>query len=186
MSMQFCDATKRYLYRYYEILDAMIDGMNRAETTASVSRDFIVQMLPHHEAAIAMSRNLLEYAPAAPLRQIAQSIIRTQTQSIAAMERALPGCAARENGAEDVALYQRRFRQIADDMFCEMGDAAATNWIDGDYIREMIPHHAGAVRMARNALRYPLCPALPPILEAIIAQQTRGIHQLRRLLRCAE
>lgn len=41
-SQPFSDVTKKYLVRFYEILDEMIEGMNGAELTDSLSHNFIV------------------------------------------------------------------------------------------------------------------------------------------------
>ena len=54
---QFSDVTKNYLCRFYKILDEMIEGMTNAELTNSLSHNFIVQMIPHHRAAIEMSES---------------------------------------------------------------------------------------------------------------------------------
>ncbi|MGN0557027.1 MAG: DUF305 domain-containing protein, partial [Acutalibacteraceae bacterium] len=70
----FSDVTKKYLCRFYEILDTMIEKMTCAELTDSLSHNFIVQMIPHHQAAIEMSENLLQYTTFVPLQKIAQNI----------------------------------------------------------------------------------------------------------------
>ena len=36
--------------------------------------------------------------------------------------------------------------------------------------------------MSENALRYPLCPGLIPVLDAIIVSQKKGVRQMQRLL----
>jgi len=46
-------------------------------------------MAPHHQGAIEMARAELRYGHNEPLRRIAQEIIVTQTQEIAAMRLAL-------------------------------------------------------------------------------------------------
>ena len=61
---------------------------------------------------------------------------------------------------------------------------ADADQIDVNFMREMIPHHEGAVRMSENALRYPICPELIPILQAIVTSQRRGVRQMEQLLRC--
>ena len=68
-------------------------------------------------------------------------------------------------------------------MFCRMEEARAVNELGCNFMREMIPHHQGAVEMSANALQYHICPELRPVLNAIIASQQRGIRQMRRLLR---
>ena len=81
--LRLSDVTKRYLIRFYDILDEMVDNMTCAELNDSVSHNFIVQMISHHQAAIQMSENILQYTTNLPLQTIAQNIIATQTQSIA-------------------------------------------------------------------------------------------------------
>ena len=64
------NATINYLNYFYEILDEMIYGMTSAKPTESISHTFIVQMIPHHMAAIRMSRNLLLYTTCIPLQNL--------------------------------------------------------------------------------------------------------------------
>lgn len=176
--------TKQYLHRFYEILDRMVCGMTHAELTESISHNFIVQMIPHHQAAIEMSQNVLPCITSRPLRQIAESIIAAQTKSIADMEAVLPCCTALCSPAIDLSLYQRRMDLIFQTMFTEMGSAPETDQIGANFMREMIPHHEGAIRMSKNALKYGVCPELVPILCAIITSQRRGVQEMQALLRC--
>lgn len=178
----FKPSTKDYLTRFYEILDNMIHGMERACLTDSISRNFIVQMIPHHRAAIEMSENLLQYTTCISLRKIASNIIVAQTKSISDMRHVLESCQMQTNSCQDLRLYQREVRLIMNTMFTEMNSARATNNISDTFMREMIPHHEGAVRMSENALRYCICPGLVPILNAIITSQEEGIKQMNQLL----
>lgn len=176
--------TKKYLCRYYDILEEMIDGMTGAELTDSLSHNFIVQMIPHHRAAIEMSENLLQYTTLVPLQRIAQGIVKEQTKSIEDMERALPHCAQFVNSEQDLCLYDRQFQHITQRMFSRMHNACSDNSINANFMREMIPHHQGAIQMSKNALRYPICPELDPVLSAIITSQEKGVRQMQHLLRC--
>lgn len=40
----------------------MIDGMTNARLTDSISPNFIVQMIPHHQGAICISKNASQFA----------------------------------------------------------------------------------------------------------------------------
>lgn len=180
---KFNENTKTYLTRFYQILDEMILAMTGAELTGSISHNFIVQMIPHHRAAIEMSQNVLQYTHDAALQRIAANIIAEQTESIADMQAVLEACAGRCNTQQELALYQRRMDQIQETMFREMGCARETNCISADFMREMIPHHRGAVRMSETTLQYPICPGLAPILQAILVSQKRGIREMECLLR---
>ncbi len=174
--------TKRYLRRYYEILDEMIRGMTSTALTDSISHNFIVQMIPHHRAAIEMSESLLKYSDLAPLRRIAQNIITEQTESIEDMENALNRCRMTLDPCRQLCRYQRQFDRITRVMFSQMRGARSDNDIDADFMREMIPHHQGAIRMSKSALEYNICPELYPILRAIITSQEKGVREMERLL----
>ena len=181
---QFSTVTKNYLARFYDILCQMIQGMTNAKLTDSISYNFIVQMIPHHRAAIEMSRNILQYTTFVPLQNIASHIIEEQTKSIADMEAVLCRCGMLKNTDQELCLYARRFHQITETMFTAMRNACSTNNNNANFIREMIPHHRGAIEMSQNALRYPICPELVPILDAIISSQQEGIRKMERLLCC--
>lgn len=179
---ELSENAKCYLERYREILQEMEQGMESPELTDSISHNFIVQMIPHHRAAIEMSQNILRYTTSLPVQRIAQNIITEQTESICRMEEALPCCAGCCNDQEALERYSRRFRQVTETMFHRMGSARGTNCLNGDFLREMIPHHQGAIAMSENARRFPICPELQPILEDIIVSQKRGVAEMRRLL----
>lgn len=175
--------TKDYLEVYYSILDNMIEGMTNVTLTDSISHNFIIQMIPHHRAAIQMSENLLKYTTNIPLQNIASGIITAQTQSIAAMQKVQPYCSRITNLERDLSLYQRRADQIMRTMFDRMLNARVSNDINSNFIHEMLPHHMDAVEMSKNALQYNLCVDLIPILDAIISSQERGIKQMQQVLR---
>lgn len=182
-SCKLTAATKNYLTQFYCILDTMIKEMTEAELTNSISYNFIVQMIPHHRAAIEMSYNLLQYSTWEPLTAIASQIIKEQTESIENMQAILASSRNYCNSEQDLCLYQRKTNQIMETMFSRMDSARATNQINADFMWEMIPHHMGAVEMSKNALQYDIDPSLCPILEAIISSQERGIRQMEQLLR---
>lgn len=175
-----------YLRTFSCILNEMICRMTQAELSDSISYNFIVQMIPHHRAAIEMSRNILKYTADTRVRTIALQIISEQTQSIQNMLQIVCCCKNCRNSSQDICAYQDRVNQILPVMFSDMRNARSTNCIDADFMREMIPHHKGAVEMSENALNYPICQELRPILQAIIVSQKRGIAQMQQLLQCME
>ena len=64
-----------YLGLYYAIVNEMAVGMTDATISDSISHNFIVQMISHHEAAIQMSRNLLHYTKSEAMINFANNII---------------------------------------------------------------------------------------------------------------
>jgi len=66
----------------------MMNGM-AVKPTGDVDRDFVAMMIPHHQGAIDMAVALLRYGHNEQLRRLAQEIIVTQQQEIAAMRLAI-------------------------------------------------------------------------------------------------
>ena len=63
-----------------------------------------------------------------------------------------------------------------------MAAAARTGDPDHDFVTSMIPHHQGAIDMARALLLYGKDPALRRLAEGIIADQQTEITLMRRWL----
>lgn len=176
------NVTQIYLKAYYDILNTMIRKMTSAQLTHSISDNFIKQMIPHHQAAIEMSKNILRFTTNLELQDIATNIISAQSKSISNMQAIQSTCSLVTNNYIEQSNYMNEFGVIAQTMFWEMRSAPVTNGVNANFVREMIPHHEGAVRMSNNALQFNICPELKPILYTIITTQCEGIHQLKHLL----
>jgi hypothetical protein len=57
--------------------------------TGDADQDFVAMMVPHHQGAIDMAKAVLRYGKNEQIRRLAQEIIVTQQQEIAAMRLAL-------------------------------------------------------------------------------------------------
>ena len=80
--------------------------------------------------------------------------------------------------AENIVTHR-----LMNEMFEKMRSVYGDNNINCNFMREMIPHHMGAVRMAENALKYNICQPLVPILKEIITEQKKGICEMRSLMK---
>jgi len=69
-------------------MSKMLAGMT-IQPSGDVDRDFVAMMVPHHQGAIDMAQAELRYGHNETLRRMAQEIIVTQQQEIAAMRLAL-------------------------------------------------------------------------------------------------
>lgn len=182
-NMGMSNVAKNYLSEYYCILETMIEDMRGAELGDSISGNFIAQMIPHHKAAIEMSKNILKYTTLVPLERIAENIISEQTKSIENMCKIQCECSEKCSCKSDLCLYQRNINAVMQQMFHSMKSAMSDNNINCNFMREMIPHHLGAVRMSQTALQYNICPQLVPILKEIIVSQKREIEEMKMLMR---
>jgi hypothetical protein len=77
-----------YLVQNRAAMTKMMTAMS-IEPTGDVDRDFVEMMVPHHQGAIEMAVAVLRYGKNEQLRRLAQEIIVTQQQEIAAMRLAL-------------------------------------------------------------------------------------------------
>lgn len=72
--------------RHAAAMEEMMAAMEAVEPTGDPDADFLLMMIPHHEAAVAMAQALLEEGGDDPeTRAMAQAVIDTQTAEIAAM-----------------------------------------------------------------------------------------------------
>jgi len=81
-------AEARYLAENDAAMTRMMNDMT-VEPTGDVDRDFVAMMVPHHQGAIDMALAVLRHGRNEQLRRLAQEIIVTQQQEIAAMRLAV-------------------------------------------------------------------------------------------------
>ena len=77
-----------YLAENNAAMTKMMTAM-AARPTGDADRDFVAMMVPHHQGAIDMAVAILRYGSNERLRRLAQEIIVTQQEEIAAMRLAL-------------------------------------------------------------------------------------------------
>lgn len=73
---------KCYMEKYFEITHHMIDRMKNSPRCCNINLSFIGEMIPHHEGAISMCENLLQYRIDSRLRSVAETIIQEQSQGV--------------------------------------------------------------------------------------------------------
>lgn len=174
---------RKYLYRFDEIVNQMAEKMLSPEITNSITINFVECMIPHHQAAIYMSENLLEYTTYLPLQEIAKNIIKMQTEGIEKMEEIARTSYGFQNMPQEVKSYMGKYFEITKNMIERMKNAPKTIYINLNFTNEMIPHHEGAIAMCENLLNYRIDPRLKLVATSIIQEQSKGVQELKEIQR---
>lgn len=143
---------------------------------------FLEAMIPHHESAIEMAKLAKRRAEHPEVRQLAARIINTQRDEIRQIERIhqrlfeekiLPNPDAHEGlglSAEEAGMAHM-------EPTAALADAKP---FDKAFIDEMVPHHQGAIRMARAVLDETDDGGIRFLAEAIVTTQSDEIQQMNR------
>lgn len=174
---------ENYLNRFTQILDNMERKMLSQNITNSITEDFIVCMIPHHQAAIYMCENLLQYTNYAPLIRISDNIIKMQTKGIEQMKYILSTTSGYINSMQNVKNYMNEYLIITKDMVNKMRNSLRSQNINLNFTSEMIPHHEGAIEMCNNLLKYRIDPRLKNVALSIIKEQSNGVEELKAVQR---
>jgi uncharacterized protein (DUF305 family) len=149
-------------------------------TTAGnpTDRAFVAEMVPHHEMAVEMAEIGIRRAESPFVEQLAADIVRTQTAEIATLRR------------EDAQLADAGVKKgalaLPNDMKGMGGDAkrlrTATPF-DAPFLEMMVPHHQGAIEMAKAELAEGADPELKALALDIIDAQQREIDGMEQAAR---
>ena len=139
---------------------------------------FVNAMIPHHEAAVDAADLALSRAERRSLERLAEGIVQFQSTELATLRtvRDVLQDAAVEAG--DLGLSEAE--QGMDHDPAGLRDAAN---FDCAFLEMMIPHHEGAIRMARVELKSGIHAELRRMSENIIDSQGFEIRQMKRLQR---
>ncbi len=75
-----------YSEKYLEIANNMFRRMRNSPRCVNINLSFVGEMIPHHEGAISMCENLLQYCIDPRLIAVAENIIKEQTEGVKQME----------------------------------------------------------------------------------------------------
>lgn len=93
-----------------------------------------------------------------------------------------PGIAMESTSAQDAVetnLSTKAFKAVDNRMMKAMNHPMTGN-TDQDFVAGMLPHHAGAVDMAKVEIRYGKDPEMLRLAHSIIAAQEKEIVQMQR------
>jgi len=153
------------------------DGGRTAAAGNGADRAFVADMVPHHASAVEMAEVAQERGESRFVRELAADIVRTQNEEIEVMRR------------EDRSLEQAGVDPGdlgVEDHMKGMGMDASTletaSPFDRAFLEMMIPHHQGAVTMARAELEQGQDPELKALAQDVVAAQEAEIAAMREHL----
>jgi uncharacterized protein (DUF305 family) len=159
-----------------------------AKATANATdRAFVREMIPHHQMATDMAKMAEMQAQHAQIRSLAKSIIQTQSAEITRLK-----TIAKAVGVTPASMPAngKMSMQTMDDlatlgvpmsksgMMMKMSALDGAKPFDRKFIDMMIPHHQGAIRMARAELAKGKNTELRTIARGIITAQAKEIVQM--------
>lgn len=154
-------------------------GSRDEKTSAGnpTDRAFVAEMIPHHRSAVVMAEMAGRRGTSPFVKRLAADIVRTQSAEIATM-RAEDGQLA----GDGVAVGRLGVPADAMGMAMDTGSLETATPFDPAFLRMMLPHHAGAITMARVELAKGEDPELKTLAKAIISAQEREIQEMRENL----
>lgn len=162
---------------------ASCGGNEESSSGTSTERAFLQGMVPHHESAVQMAQVAQRRARHAQIKRLADGIVALQRTEIAEMRETHQRLFGEELEPDERA--HEKLGLSASEAGMMHGARAATMLgnekpFDRAFIDRMVPHHAGAIRMARVLLADTNDPELRGLARNIISAQSQEIAQMNR------
>jgi uncharacterized protein (DUF305 family) len=160
------------------------DSMDLGMADAEYDLRFIDGMTPHHQGAIAMAQDVLKHSQRPELRKLANEIIAAQEKEIVQM-----GSWRKDwypNAGDKLVMWHAEMNhsmemspEFRKNMMMSMNLGSADEQFDLRFIEAMIPHHEGALVMAKDAIAKSNRPEIQKLAQEILASQKAEIAQMQ-------
>lgn len=158
-----------------------------------VDQHFIEMMIPHHQDAIAMADLAFSRAKRPEVKKLAQAIKKDQTREIQEMRSWYKQWFGKEvpaHSMNDMGMMGEHHNQgqgtgsgmMGEGMMSMKTDLDALKKapdFDKEFVRQMIPHHQMAVKMAKMASERASHPEIRTLAQSIITSQSAEIAQMQ-------
>lgn len=164
----------------------MMSNSSQIFLTKDVGNNFVIYMIPHHEAAVISSIGVLKYTQNTEVKNLADRIVQAQEKEVKVMQKLLESGELRGNDNEK---FLSKMKKIMIKMMKSMkpynGQINNSKEITRHYLENMIIHHEGAVSMAKEYLRLGKNKELIRISNGIILSQEEEIKEMKQILKKA-
>ncbi|HBE32819.1 MAG TPA: DUF305 domain-containing protein [Cyanobacteria bacterium UBA11368] len=160
-------------------------AINLGPADADYDLRFIDAMIPHHQGAVLMAKEVQQKSKRPEMKQLADNIIKAQNKEIEQMKQWRKNWypqAGNQPMAYDakmghtVAMSPEQMQSMM--MSQDLGSADET--FDRRFIDAMIPHHEGALTMAQDALKKTKRPEIKKLAQEIVTSQQKEIDQMQQ------
>lgn len=153
----------------------------------ATDKAFVREMIPHHEMAVEMAGMAEMDGGHKKIRSLAARIVKAQAAEIVSLKRLGKGLGVT---AEAMPTGDDMSEQMMSDldtlglsmdgsgMMMNMDSLHGAKPFDRKFIDMMIPHHQGAIRMARAELAKGKSASLRKIARGIVADQAKEIRRM--------
>ncbi|CAN1213005.1 DUF305 domain-containing protein [Tumidithrix helvetica PCC 7403] len=162
-------------------------GMSMEMGTADAEYDlrFIDAMIPHHQGAIAMARTAQQKSNRPEIKKLAEAIIQDQEKEIAQLQQWrkqwYPNLSDRammwDSKANKMMPMTPEYKQV---MMMDMDLGSANAEFDLRFMNAMIPHHEGALLMAKEAQTKTKRAEMQSLAKDILSSQQAEIDEMKQ------
>ncbi|WP_103668768.1 DUF305 domain-containing protein [Pseudanabaena sp. BC1403] len=161
-------------------------SMDLGVADADYDLRFIDGMTPHHQGAIAMAEDVLKNSQRPELKKLAQEIIQAQKKEIAQMAEWRK--AWYPTAGEKLMMWHAESNhmmamtpEFRRNMMMSVDLGRADDKFDLRFLDAMIPHHEGALVMAKDAIAKSKRPEIQKMAQEILSSQQAEIDQMKQL-----
>ncbi|MFN6570883.1 DUF305 domain-containing protein [Dendronalium sp. ChiSLP03b] len=160
-------------------------AMDLGAADANYDLRFVDAMILHHQGAVEMANDAQQKSKRPEIKKLADDIIKAQNQEITQMKKWRTAWYPKA-GDKPIAYDAQQNKTVQmssaqmQAMMMNMDLGAADTEFDLRFINAMIPHHEGAVTMAKDALRKSKRPEIKNLAQEIIKAQNTEIKQMKQ------
>ena len=161
----------------------LLKMMDSISLDASVSGDFLRQMIPHHQGAVEMAEYEIKYGKSPEMIRLARKIVTAQQQEIAEMETMLKNYPYKEGETVPIKYVDAMTKIMMDMMHQTPTDMELKGKdVDCSFAMVMLPHHQAAVDMAMVFLKLEPQSQLVTFAQSIVSDQKKEIEQMQKFI----
>ena len=160
-------------------------SMDLGPADAEYDLRFIDAMVLHHQGAINMAQELLQYSQRPEMKKLAQEIIAAQEQEIEQMKQWRKAWYPQASDTpqawhSEMNHLMPMTEEMMQGMMMSMDLGKTDTEFDLRFINAMIPHHEGAIEMARDALSKSERREIQQLSQDILTSQQQEIDQMKQ------